>query len=321
MSSCSKPQREIMLHREAQRCWTGPWLSPLSLSTLGWTLFVSSHLHPDSHTSVLPTNKVSVATQKGRIWRAFPDCWAWAAVAVVMVGGFWRETFQRGQGTSMHFPVLHPCPLQCVLTVNMSISLSPKLHYQVKWDLGKVLTLERTDQKHQWNNCGLWLASEEAGGLEDRACNSASGAVLATEPCGVKGHSAGVCLRTACELVLLEKSLYLLNWWWDKRRRKMDFLLCFVTMGKWHKASGPQFLILWKSCGYSNHRLIMILNYIRSVCENVLLALNCDRHSCCQFWCGRCRLNEKLKWFFFFARQKMRTMRGVTAKNWCTGAF
>lgn len=45
----------------------------------------------------------------------------------------------------------------------------------------------------------------------------------------------------------------------------MDFLLGFVTMGKWHKASGPRFLTRWKSCGYSNHRLIMMLLELHTV--------------------------------------------------------
>lgn len=40
-------------------------------------------------------------------------------------------------------------------------------------------------------------------------------------------------------------------------------------------------------------------NYTRSARGNALWALNCDRHSC-QFSCGRCGLNEKLQWFFFF---------------------
>lgn len=42
-------------------------------------------------------------------------------------GGFCRETFQRGQGSFIHFPLLHPCPLQYVIAVYMSMSLPGSL--------------------------------------------------------------------------------------------------------------------------------------------------------------------------------------------------
>lgn len=48
--------------------------------------------------------------------------------------------------------------------------------------------------------------------LRTVAVTMGTGAILASEPCGVKGHAAGgVHLRIACELVLEEKSLPLLN--------------------------------------------------------------------------------------------------------------
>lgn len=68
-----------------------------------------SHLHTDSHVSVLPTNKVSIATQKVRIWREFPDCWAWAGVAAVVgvgvgVGASAGRHFREGKAASCIFP-------------------------------------------------------------------------------------------------------------------------------------------------------------------------------------------------------------------------